>query len=68
MEIDDKTNSTFYKQKLSDSGAWLTLQGKNLRACSQGAWGPHIDEATRLGGVTRWSIIISHFNLIKLTW
>ena len=53
MEIDDKTDSTFYKQKLSDSGAWLTLQGKNLRACSQGAWGPHIDEATRLGGVTR---------------
>ena len=67
MEIDDKTDSTFYKQKLSDSGAWLTLQGKNLRACSQGAWGPHIDEATHLGGVTRWSIIISHFNLIKLT-
>ena len=67
MEIDDKTDSTFYKQKLADSGAWLTLQGKNLRACSQGAWGPHIDEATRLGGVTRWSIIISHFNLIKLT-
>ena len=68
MEIDDKTDSTLYKQKLSDSGAWLTLQGKNLRACSQGAGGPHIEEAARLGGVTRWSIIISHFNLIKLTW
>ena len=55
MEI-DKTDSTFHEQKFSDSGAWLTLQGKNLRACFQGAGGPHIDEVTRLGGVTRWSI------------
>ena len=56
MEIDDKTDSTFYKQKFSDSGAWLTLQGNNLTACSQRAGGAHIDEATRLVGVTRWSI------------
>ena len=56
MEIDDKTDSTFYKQKFSDSGAGFTLHGKNLRACLQGAGGPQIGEVTRLGGVTRLSI------------
>ena len=35
-----------------------------VRACLHGGWGPQVGEVTHLGGVSRLSIYISHFNLI----